>query len=199
MSRHAAFQTILSKAGTNATDFYRHFDSNLGAAFGSFRLAPAPILTIGDCRLDSVMFNVGIYTIGRMIFVAMILIVLNSCVFGSPIIGPMDAGLIIGSSSLSNDCSSGEPIQTKVAGTYGNGYWFDRNLYSVWVLANSSDEAKRVANSIATESCLKRRQPVKVISIIDSENSKNWLVRLGANCPSYEMKFRCEEVEAGAD
>lgn len=146
------------------------------------------------------MFNVGTCVVGRTLIVTVALSMLNACVYGVPLVTPIDAAsLIIAGDAVAAINNVGEPIETKVSGNYENGFWFDRDLYWVWVVADSSEEARRVANLTATDSCLKHGHPLRIVNITDSEHSRNLFVRLGANRPSYEMKFRCEAVKADAD
>ena len=134
------------------------------------------------------------FVTARTMFAALLILLLNACVYGVPIVSPGDVVLgAVAADALSSE-SEGEPIETRISGTYENGFWFDRSLYSVYVVANSAEEAKRVAYSTATDSCLKHGTPVKVVSFIDSETSNNFFVQIASDRPSYEMKFRCEEA-----
>jgi len=82
------------------------------------------------------------------------------------------------------------PPAVNIYGNFEDGFWFDRKLYSVWVIANSSAEANRIATDTATMSCAKRSGTVRL------ERFKEWQERalfipMKIQRFSYEAKFRC--------
>lgn len=96
------------------------------------------------------------------------------------------ATVILGTGAIvSNDK---EKAEIKVYGNYKNGFWFDRELYNVWVVANLPEEAEQVAMDTATNACAQRERQLKII------NTRSWqegsiFVRLDRF--SHEIRFRC--------
>ena len=83
------------------------------------------------------------------------------------------------------------PSQTEVRGTYEHGFWYDRNLFSVWVISGSPEESKRVAQDTATNSCAQRGKTLKVIETGDWQE-RRLFIPIKVNRFSSEMRFRCE-------
>lgn len=99
------------------------------------------------------------------------------------------AGAVVGTSAavVANE---GAKEGTKVYGTYRDGFWFDRDRFSVWVVADSPDEAERVARSTATDSC---RQQGKDVTPIYSNawQERALFIPMKLDRFSFEMQFRC--------
>ena len=72
------------------------------------------------------------------------LLSLNACV--SMGLASVEAGAAITAMGTAAAIQNREdaPTDTEVRGNYETGFWFDRDLFSVWVTAHSADEAERV-------------------------------------------------------
>ena len=97
------------------------------------------------------------------------------------------AGITVAAVAADKDA----PLQTEVHGTYEHGFWFDRDLFSVWVISDSPEESKRVAQDTATNSCAQRSKTLKVIETWDWQ-VRQLFIPIKVNRFSSEMKFRCE-------
>jgi hypothetical protein len=76
------------------------------------------------------------------------------------------AGAVGTTAAVAIDIRDGSPV--KVYGNYGDehGYWFDKELYFVWVTSDNTDVSERVARATATEACAQRGKPLKVADIL---------------------------------
>lgn len=124
------------------------------------------------------------------IMATMCILSLNAC--ASLGLASVQAGAAIGAVGAAAATQNHEdgPTDTEVRGNYENGFWFDRDLFFVWVTAYSSDEAERVARLTATDSCLKREKPLKVMYTKDWQE-RRLFIPVKIDRFSYEIRFRC--------
>jgi len=80
--------------------------------------------------------------------------------------------------------------ETKIYGTYEEGYWFDRELFSVWVVADTPGEAEQVARETASNSCATRGGSIKV-DRFKAWQERRLFIPVKINRFSFEMQFRC--------
>jgi hypothetical protein len=80
--------------------------------------------------------------------------------------------------------------ETQVYGTYKDGFWFDRELYSVWVVANSPEEAEQVARDTASDSCTQRHGSTQ-ITWFKAWQERRLFLPMKINRFSFEMRFHC--------
>ncbi len=78
--------------------------------------------------------------------------------------------------------------QTVVDGNYKDGFWFDRDLFFVQVISDSTEESKRVAHDTATNSCA---QQGKALKVVETDDRLAWPAIKATRFP-YWLKFRCE-------
>ncbi|MCW8892225.1 MAG: hypothetical protein OQL18_02770 [Deltaproteobacteria bacterium] len=87
----------------------------------------------------------------------------------------------------------GESSPVKVYGNYGDehGYWFDKELYFIWVTSDSTDVSERVARATATDSCVRRG---KALRVTDTSAWREWppFAPIYRKSFAFEMKFRCD-------
>lgn len=130
------------------------------------------------------------------ILVVMSLLSLNSCM--SMGFTSVEAGASLtamGAAAVSQN-DENAPTNTEIRGNYETGFWFDRDLFFVWVTAQSADEAERVARLTAMDSCSKRKKPLKVVSTYDWQE-RRLFIPVKVDRFSCEIRFRCvAEVEA---
>jgi hypothetical protein len=82
------------------------------------------------------------------------------------------------------------PPAVELYGTFRHGFWFDRELYSVWVRANSPAEAERIAIETASKSCADRKGVLRV-EWFDAWEERRLFVPVKSGRFSYEARFRC--------
>lgn len=82
--------------------------------------------------------------------------------------------------------------ETEIRGQYENGFWFDRDLFSVWVTSNSSDFSEKVAKQVANDSCSKRKKTLDVIWA-SAWQERRLFIPIKTNRYSYELRFRCTD------
>ena len=78
--------------------------------------------------------------------------------------------------------------RTIVYGPYSG--WFDRDLYSVEVLADSLDEAERAARSTSMEWCLVQGKTPEVVES-EAYQLRERFILTKPNRYSFSMEFRC--------
>ena len=96
-----------------------------------------------------------------------------------------------GASVAAATTENSEPLQVHVYGTYEDGFWFDRDLYSVWVVSGSAAESKRIAFETAISACEKRGGVLKLIKMWEWQERKLF-IPIKDNRFSFEMRFRCK-------
>ena len=108
-------------------------------------------------------------------------------------LGAIEAASVVvaGGAAAAVAVGKDSPSHTRIGGTYEHGFWFDRDLYSVWVSSDSPEESKRVAQDTAANSCSQRGKPLKVIESWDWQD-RNLFIPFKINRFSSERKFRCE-------
>ena len=118
------------------------------------------------------------------------LLSLNACV--SMGLASVEAGAAITAMGTAAAIQNREdaPTDTEVRGNYETGFWFDRDLFSVWVTAHSADEAERVARLTAIDSCSKRNKPLKIVYTNDWQE-RRLFIPVKVDRFSYEIRFRC--------
>jgi hypothetical protein len=85
--------------------------------------------------------------------------------------------------------------ESEVYGTYEDGFWFDRELYSVWVIASSPEEAEQVAMNTASQSCTERLGSAQ-ITWSKAWQERKLFIPMKINRFSFEMRFRCVRESA---
>jgi hypothetical protein len=127
------------------------------------------------------------------VLAVMCLLSLNACM--SQGVTSVEAGAMLtamGAAAVSQN-NEGAPTDTEVRGNYETGFWFDRDLFFVWVTAHSADEAERVARLTAMDLCSKREKPIKVVSTHDWQE-RRLFIPIKVDRFSYEIRFRCAAV-----
>ncbi|MFD1196483.1 hypothetical protein ACFQ3C_17560 [Seohaeicola saemankumensis] len=132
---------------------------------------------------------------GRQISLAIGLACLCGCaaigIGASEALVVMGAGVAgIEMAAIANRQDNGD--EPKISGTYKEGFWFDRELYSVSVASMTAQEAETLARATARDSCAARG---KVPSTV-SENAFEATSMLGPSKFRFEMKFRCRDDAA---
>ncbi len=82
------------------------------------------------------------------------------------------------------------PPEIKVYGTYRDGFWFDRDLYNVWVIANTPEEAERIAIETANKSCADRSGFVQ-LERFNAWQERALFIPVKIARFSYDVRFRC--------
>jgi len=88
----------------------------------------------------------------------------------------------------------------KIYGNYNNdyGFWFDKEKFNIYVVANSQDESERIARELSSESCQKRE---KVFSILNLNNNRERPPFASIFDSKYatEIQFKCTFESAKSD
>lgn len=127
----------------------------------------------------------------RLLWSLIALVLLNACAGMSFSALEATAIATTGASVAAATTENSEPLQVKVYGTYEDGFWFDRDLYSVWVVSGSAAESKRIAFETAIRSCDKRGSVLKLIKMWEWQERKLF-IPIKDNRFSFEMRFRCK-------
>ncbi|MCP5130873.1 MAG: hypothetical protein H6985_14975 [Pseudomonadales bacterium] len=132
----------------------------------------------------------GLSVPSMSILALMYLLSLNACVSTEPTsVEARTAGPVTGAAAATqNDTDTSS--DTEVRGNYETGFWFDRELFFVWVTANSADEAERVARLTAMDSCSKRDKFLKIVYTKDWQE-RRLFIPVKVDRFSYEIRFRC--------
>lgn len=81
----------------------------------------------------------------------------------------------------------------RVYGNYADeqGYWFNRELYNVWVVSDSPEDSERVARATATDSCERKG---KSPTVGKTRAWREWppFAPIFEKRYSFEMRFRCD-------
>ena len=103
------------------------------------------------------------------------------------------AGAVGTTAAVAIDIRDSSPV--KVYGNYGDehGYWFDKELYFVWVTSDSTDVSERVARATAIEACAQRAKSLKVA---DTRAWRQWppFTHSYQKSFGFELKFRCDNT-----
>ena len=84
--------------------------------------------------------------------------------------------------------------ETEIYGTYKEGFWFDRQLFSVWVIANSPGEAELVARETAQQTC-NNKNGTLLVKWVNAWQERRLFIPVTIERFSYEMRFRCPPKE----
>ncbi len=127
---------------------------------------------------------------GMAILATMCILSLNACASLGLVSVEAGAAVLAMGTAAAAQSDEDAPTETEIRGNYENGFWFDRDLFSVWVIAYSSDEAERVARLTATDSCSKRNKPLMVVYTSDWQE-RRLFIPVKVDRFSYEISFRC--------
>ncbi|MFV8817692.1 hypothetical protein [Haliea sp. E17] len=136
------------------------------------------------------MLTERLFFFGRAILPILYLLSLSSCASMGSSPPESEAGNEVLGNSADSQADEGPTPNTEVRGNYENGFWFDRGLFFVWVIANSPEEAERVARLTATDACSRRNEPLKVI-FTENWQERRLFIPIKIDRFSCEIRFRC--------
>lgn len=83
---------------------------------------------------------------------------------------------------------------------YGNfrdarGYWFDHELYGVWVVSDAPEVSELYAHSLASDACAQKGKAMGVVRK-GAWQERGLFIPVRLDRFSFEMKFRCMDEAA---
>lgn len=81
---------------------------------------------------------------------------------------------------------------TIIRGQYQDGFWFDRELFSVWVVSNTPETSRKVGEAVALNTCENRKGRLVILKTYEWQE-RGLFIPIKLDRYSFELRFRCPE------